>query len=185
MSSESSSSRRVAVSLASLDERLRKIEPGFPFWHLGLPTLYSRLSLWDWECSSFRTSTIISEDCRGPNSRNHFRNILQGVPRRFFAPQRATIEKSPEGLPFLNCPAVKNGRCRPHGGLSTGPKTLEGIERIRRAVTKHGRYSKSVREERKHYWNLHYWNLLRSSRQTLADRPKRRQEKREISCYLP
>lgn len=33
-------------------------------------------------------------------------------------------------------------RCRNHGGLSTGPKTPEGIERIRQAVTKHGRYSK-------------------------------------------
>ncbi|WP_416224164.1 HGGxSTG domain-containing protein [Thiohalophilus sp.] len=24
------------------------------------------------------------------------------------------------------CKALKNGRCRLHGGLSTGPKTLEG-----------------------------------------------------------
>ena len=35
-------------------------------------------------------------------------------------------------------------RCKNHGGLSTGPKTAEGIERIRRAVTKHGRYSRPV-----------------------------------------
>jgi hypothetical protein len=28
-----------------------------------------------------------------------------------------------------------------HGGASTGPKTTEGIERIRAARTKHGRYS--------------------------------------------
>lgn len=34
-------------------------------------------------------------------------------------------------------------RCKNHGGLSTGPKTAEGIERIRRAVTKHGRYSRA------------------------------------------
>jgi len=33
------------------------------------------------------------------------------------------------------------GRCPLHGGLRTGPKTAEGIERIRRAVTKHGKYS--------------------------------------------
>jgi hypothetical protein len=39
------------------------------------------------------------------------------------------------------CSAMKNGRCRLHGGLSTGPKTPEGIERIRKARTKHGRYS--------------------------------------------
>jgi hypothetical protein len=34
-----------------------------------------------------------------------------------------------------------NGRCRIHGGLSTGPKTAEGIERIRQSRTKHGIYS--------------------------------------------
>jgi hypothetical protein len=48
------------------------------------------------------------------------------------------------------CPALKNGRCRLHGGLSTGPKTMEGIERIRRAVTKHGRYSMAAQAERRY-----------------------------------
>jgi hypothetical protein len=37
--------------------------------------------------------------------------------------------------------AMPNGRCRMHGGMSTGAKTPEGIERIRAARTKHGRYS--------------------------------------------
>jgi hypothetical protein len=32
--------------------------------------------------------------------------------------------------------------CKNHGGLSTGPKTAEGIERIRRATLKHGRFTK-------------------------------------------
>ena len=49
------------------------------------------------------------------------------------------------------CPAMANGRCRIHGGLSTGPKTAEGIARIRRAVTKHGRYSAAARLERQRY----------------------------------
>jgi hypothetical protein len=61
------------------------------------------------------------------------------------------------------CPAMRNGRCRLHGGLSTGAKTSEGIERIRRAVTKHGRYSQHAREERKNYREL-----LRQFRQLLA-----------------
>lgn len=52
------------------------------------------------------------------------------------------------------CPAMANGRCRLHGGLSTGPKTPEGIERIRRAVTKHGQYSKQEILERQHYRKL-------------------------------
>ena len=46
------------------------------------------------------------------------------------------------------CPAMANGRCRMHGGLSTGPKTAEGLARIRRAVTKHGWYSSAARLER-------------------------------------
>lgn len=45
---------------------------------------------------------------------------------------------------------MANGRCRLHGGLSTGPKkTPEGIERIRRAVTKHGAYSAAAKAERR------------------------------------
>ena len=38
-------------------------------------------------------------------------------------------------------PAMRNGRCRLHGGLSTGPRTAEGLARSRRARWKHGRYS--------------------------------------------
>jgi hypothetical protein len=45
-------------------------------------------------------------------------------------------------------PAMRNGHCRIHGGLSTGPKTAEGVERIRRTVTKHGLYSASAIAER-------------------------------------
>jgi hypothetical protein len=39
------------------------------------------------------------------------------------------------------CPAMRNGRCRLHGGLSTGPKTPEGRARCAKAAWKHGRYS--------------------------------------------
>ena len=61
------------------------------------------------------------------------------------------------------CPAMRNGRCRLHGGLSTGPKTPEGIERIRRAATKHGRSSQAAKAERRHLSQL-----LRDSRAVLA-----------------
>lgn len=37
--------------------------------------------------------------------------------------------------------AMANGRCRLHGGCSTGPRSNAGIERLRKARTKHGRYS--------------------------------------------
>lgn len=58
--------------------------------------------------------------------------------------------------------AMANGRCRMHGGLSTGPRTAAGIERIRVAVTKHGRYSHTARDERRQFQAL-----LRAARETL------------------
>ena len=36
---------------------------------------------------------------------------------------------------------MTNGRCRFHGGCSTGPRTAEGLARIRAARTIHGVYS--------------------------------------------
>ena len=41
------------------------------------------------------------------------------------------------------CPnfARANGRCRRHGGLSTGPKTPEGLQRSQQARLTHGLYS--------------------------------------------
>ncbi len=40
---------------------------------------------------------------------------------------------------------MKNGRCRMHGGASTGPRTPEGVARVRQAKTRHGRYSAEYR----------------------------------------
>ncbi len=42
-----------------------------------------------------------------------------------------------------------NGRCRMHGGASTGPRTADGLERLRKARTRHGAYGKDAREVRK------------------------------------
>jgi hypothetical protein len=41
------------------------------------------------------------------------------------------------GLP-CRAPAMTNGRCRSHGGKSTGPTTAAGRERLRAARTVHG-----------------------------------------------
>ena len=46
------------------------------------------------------------------------------------------------------CPAMANGRCRLHGGLSTGAKTDAGIERISAAVLKNGRYTKEAKAKK-------------------------------------
>lgn len=46
------------------------------------------------------------------------------------------------GLPCRQ-PAMRNGRCRLHGGKSTGPRTKAGREAIAAANYKHGWYSGS------------------------------------------
>jgi len=43
---------------------------------------------------------------------------------------------------------MRNGRCRMHGGKSTGPRTPEGLARSRRANWKHGLYSAQAKAER-------------------------------------
>jgi hypothetical protein len=56
------------------------------------------------------------------------------------------------------CPAMRNGRCRLHGGLSTGPRTPDGLERSRHARWTHGVYSKKakaiLRESRRRWREL-------------------------------
>jgi hypothetical protein len=44
--------------------------------------------------------------------------------------------------------AMANGRCKLHGGKSTGPRTPEGLERSRRANWKHGHFSRQAKAER-------------------------------------
>src|SRR5215470_18321679 len=46
-------------------------------------------------------------------------------------------------------PAMFNGRCRMHGGASTGPRTREGLARSRRARWKHGFYSAEAQAQRR------------------------------------
>ena len=55
-------------------------------------------------------------------------------------------------------PAMQNGRCRLHGGLSTGPRTQEGIRRIKEANTVHGFYAGPggvMGEDAGHRWPGH------------------------------
>ena len=44
--------------------------------------------------------------------------------------------------------AMPNGRCKLHGGKSTGPRTPEGLERSKRARLKHGYDSREAKVER-------------------------------------
>jgi hypothetical protein len=46
-------------------------------------------------------------------------------------------------------PAMPNGKCRMHGGASTGPRTPEGLARIRAAQTTHGLRTAEMEQMRK------------------------------------
>lgn len=59
-------------------------------------------------------------------------------------------------------PAMSNGRCRMHGGASTGPRTPEGLATSRRARWKHGLYSAEATGE-----NKRVRQLIRESRELL------------------
>jgi hypothetical protein len=48
---------------------------------------------------------------------------------------------------LCQAPGMANGRCRLHGGKSTGPRTAEGLARCRAARWKHGRYSRKALAE--------------------------------------
>lgn len=46
-------------------------------------------------------------------------------------------------------PAMPNGKCRLHGGFSTGPKTPEGLSRSRKANWQHGEFSQRTKQEQR------------------------------------
>jgi hypothetical protein len=54
----------------------------------------------------------------------------------------------------MSLPAMANGRCRMHGGASTGPRTAEGLARSKRARWKHGLYSAEALAEQKRVRDL-------------------------------
>jgi hypothetical protein len=59
-------------------------------------------------------------------------------------------------------PAMPNGRCRMHGGKSTGPRTPEGLERSHRARWQHGHCAaeaKATRAEARASMRLLRWLL--------------------------
>lgn len=45
-------------------------------------------------------------------------------------------------------------RCRMHGGASTGPRTVEGMERMRASKVTHGLRTREMRELRRVLWEL-------------------------------
>jgi len=77
---------------------------------------------------------------------------------RFFLQAKKCGAKSKRNnhLPCKNA-AMKNGRCRMHGGKSTGPKTEEGKKKAAAANLKHGRYTNAANAERKYMREMMEW----------------------------
>ena len=53
------------------------------------------------------------------------------------------------GTPCQSPAYSHNGRCRLHGGASTGPRNEEGLARLTASKIKHGRFTKTKREAAK------------------------------------
>lgn len=78
-------------------------------------------------------------------------NLVKGIPWQFGPnwPGERCGAKTRKGTPCL-CPAKQPvGRCRLHGGASTGPRTNDGIAKLSEARTTHGKYTKTKRDEAK------------------------------------
>ena len=89
--------------------------------------------------------------------------LKNGNPPGDFSKAPRCGAKTRRGTP-CQCPAMSNGRCRLHGGLSTGPKTPEGLARSQKANWKLGLYSAENRALKKDI-NA----LLRESRGVLKE----------------
>jgi hypothetical protein len=89
-------------------------------------------------------SNQVAAACLPPDRRGRLKNGNR--PGDFLAARRCGARTRCGGC--CRQPAMKNGRCRMHGGLSTGPRTAEGLTRSRRARLTHGGYSAHARSLR-------------------------------------
>ena len=78
-------------------------------------------------------------------------NVKIGIEWRFGTdwPGQRCGAKTRKGTACQRPANKKNGRCRLHGGASTGPKTDAGRAMIAKANTKHGKYTKDKILKRK------------------------------------
>ena len=71
-------------------------------------------------------------------------NVTIGIHTRFGPNWQGVrcLAKTRRGTKCQRAAYKHNGRCRLHGGLSTGARTPEGLQRISEANIKHGRQTK-------------------------------------------
>ena len=79
-------------------------------------------------------------------------NVTIGIQTRFGPnwPGKRCLAKTRRGTECQRAAYKHNGRCRLHGGLSTGAQTPEGLQRISEANIKHGRQTKDKLEAQRH-----------------------------------
>ena len=78
-------------------------------------------------------------------------NVTIGIEWRFGPdwPGKRCGAKTRRGTACLRPANKKNGRCRLHGGASTGPRTADGRARISAANLRHGEFTKDKLEKRR------------------------------------
>ena len=78
-------------------------------------------------------------------------NVLIGLDTRFGAdwPGQRCGAKTRRGTPCRRPANKRNGRCRLHGGRSTGPKSAEGLAKIAAANTTTGQHTKAKIAQRR------------------------------------
>ena len=78
-------------------------------------------------------------------------SVLIGLDTRFGAdwPGQRCGAKTRQGSPCKRPANKRNGRCRLHGGQSTGPKTAEGRAKIAAANTTTGQHTRAMIARRK------------------------------------
>jgi hypothetical protein len=76
-------------------------------------------------------------------------NLKLGIPWRFGPnwPGQRCEARTRRGTLCQRPGTKRNGKCRLHGGRSTGPTTKEGRARLAASKIKHGRFTKEKREE--------------------------------------
>ena len=90
-----------------------------------------------------------------PHNRGAFmlikNNVTIGIEWRFGAnwPGKRCGAKTRKGIPCQRPANKKNGRCRLHGGASSGPRTESGRARISAANLRHGKFTKDKLEKRR------------------------------------
>ena len=80
-------------------------------------------------------------------------NLKRGIPWQFGPnwPGQRCEARTRKGTPCQRPARLPVGRCRLHGGSSTGPRTEAGLARLVASKIKHGRFTKAKRAEARRF----------------------------------